>query len=413
MIENLFLIYIMLFSGSATLFYRSPEGLISLLTITLLLFFKNKHKFNKSFYKIIIVWIIYIILLYFKFKEFHPYFAIIIPTKFLAGYFLLTHFKKDFFIKFEKIIYVLSAISLFFWAWSFFDSQSLLQVLKVIDVSGGYMKSENYANSIVFTYNTIEGNSEIPRNCGFCWEPGPFSIFIVTAIFFNLARTNFRLKNNNALLILLLTLLTTQSTTGILAFFILCIWFTFNKIKDVRKIIYVVFVVIPFIIVLFVQIPYLQEKVLKDYTDALQTEDVVYDYTKRDISIAPTRTTSLVIAWKDFINNPILGYGGQQKAKWTNKIGGEVWVINGIGNIIAMYGLFGIFFFLLALFKSTKALSLIYNYNYPYFWVLIILVFAYGFSLIETPVFISIIFFPLMVNLPMSRNAKKYTPLIT
>src|SRR5690606_22669732 len=82
----------------------------------------------------------------------------------------------------------------------------------------------------------------------------------------------------------------------------------------------------------------------------------------------------------DFINNPILGYGGHQEARWTEKLGAQIATVSGIGKIFAQYGLVGALFFFISLWKSSGKIVTVFKVKgmiFPFMFVMLISI-SYG-----------------------------------
>ncbi len=396
MLENIYLIFVIIFSGLGTQFYRSNEGVIILFIITLLLVIKNNIKISKNFYRIMAIWLAYNVVLTITYREIHPIFAILIPIKLFAAYFLINKFKETLFEKFEKIIFVLTIISLFFYAWQVIDLNSISKLASSINISG--QEKEGSLNFILFTINKKSFIGEI-RNCGFTWEPGPFSCMLALAIFFNLARTKFNIARNVRFWIFTVALATTQSTTGYLALFVILIWLAINNPTYRRYIVISITIFFLAITYLYFTIPFLQEKILDEYTQKDALETLIKTSKEQQGQFVPGRFGSFTIDFQDFLNNPILGYGGHPEARWMFKTGAHISPIGGLGNIMAKYGLFGIIFFILILYRSGQFLARYYHYKAAIFWSIVILALAFGFAIAETPIFLTMLFFPFLKTL--------------
>ncbi|NQV01492.1 MAG: O-antigen ligase family protein [Bacteroidia bacterium] len=393
MLENIYLIFVIVFSGLGTQFYRSNEGIIFLFIVTLLIAIKNNLKISRQFYQILGIWLAYNIALTIVYREVHPMFAILIPIKLFAAYVLVNRFKETLFEKFEKIIYVFTIISLFFFAWQVIHLDSLFNFARFFDFSG--IPGKHSPNFLLYTVHQKALLGEI-RNCGFTWEPGPFSCMLALAIFLNLARTNFKIARNTRFWILMTGLGSTQATTGYVALFVILIWLAINNPTYRRNIIISITLFTLVITYLYFTIPFLQEKILNEYTQTGELETMIKTSKEQQGQFAPGRFVSFTIDLKDFLSNPILGYGGHPEARWMFKTGALVSPIGGLGNIMAKYGIFGILFFILILYRSGRFLARYFNYKVAVFWSIFILTLAFGFAIVETPIFIAVLFFPFL-----------------
>ena len=123
-----------------------------------------------------------------------------------------------------------------------------------------------------------------------------------------------------------------------------------------------------------------------------------------DKQYAPQRITSFIIDFEDFLNNPILGYGGHQQERWTNKLGAQIASISGIGKILAKFGMVGTIFFFLMLFKSSKILTEIFTIKGWFFLLIIFIMISFSYSIIEHPLLIC--FWMFAFFLPRKRGIK-------
>jgi hypothetical protein len=231
-----------------------------------------------------------------------------------------------------------------------------------------------------------------PRNAGFCWEPGPFSCFIIIGIFLLIVKNNFEIKKCiYRLSIYLIALISTQSTTGLIAFLILVIWFLNNKYNFTNARLVLIPVIIILIFLVFQFVPFFGNKINSQLNTNLHK--VAIETSASNFSSNLDRFSSIKVTFSEFMDNPILGIGANQKERWSAKNNIDVIPTSGIGNILAQYGLFGIIPFLLLLYQSSKTFTNIFNYKGNWYLFLIIIVFGFSFNIIETPFFLSIIMF--------------------
>jgi len=245
------------------------------------------------------------------------------------------------------------------------------------------------SNIILYTINnfsTIEdtniniGGISLVRNSGFAWEPGGFACLIDLAIFINLIRTKFRLTYNSKIWVFIVALITTFSTTGISIFFLLLVFYIYNQ-----HIKYTV-LLIPLTLALGIYIttlPFMAEKLID--VSNYDTEEMIENTIEYDLQSTPQRLESLEIDFVDFMNNPILGYGGHMEEQWTSKLGAQVATISGIGKVMAVFGLVGILFFLINLIKTSKEFAKSFKFKGWLFPFLMVIMIAVSYSLIFMP----------------------------
>ena len=390
--KDFYFYFVLIYSGLATAFSRSQQGLIILWLIGMFVFLDDSYKISKRLLLSLAIWLTYFAINTLLIHSFHPYFMGTYIAIIMIAHWLLNNYRDEIFVKYEDAIYVLSVISLAFVAVQLIIPNQLQAFMNSVDLSGHlFSASKNgYASLLVYTIGTDDIGSELiqhsifPRNAGFCWEPGPFSCYIVLAIFINLIKNRTQLREKKRLVIFLLTLLTTQSTTGFMALFAVFIWFAGVHFKKSIYRITLVPASLIIVILLFINVPFLQEKVIgESKQDAASYLSFV---NASGNSLGLGRFASIGLGWMDFLNHPIAGYGGDP----TLRIGyindnTNLATIGGIGNIISRYGVIGSMLFLILIFLTGRRISNYYKTSTTLIFPLLILIIAFGFNIIETP----------------------------
>lgn len=373
--------------------------------LSLFVVWKENLKFSKTLKKTLLIWTLYNIVLLFQFREVHSLFFLIYVAKFIAAYVLIRQFGVELLWKYEKAIYILAIISLFFWVWQSIHPSSILSLFHTIDIDGSTLAGMEDSHFFVYSINIYD--SILPRNCGFTWEPGPFSIFIDIALFINLFRTNFELKKNKIFWVLIVTLLTTQSTTGLVGFLMILFWLSTNK-RNLKLLRYpIILITLIFVVVVIYETPYLREKVIDEYSQIYSYEEIITISISAETKSGPGRFASFLITWEDFKNYPFLGYGGHTAARWTDQLGAQIFAVSGIGKIISRYGLFGTIIFSYFLIISSRFYARRFNYKFSSIWTLLIISFGFGFGVIESPMIVTLIVFPLFLKNEEIINSKR------
>jgi hypothetical protein len=251
-------------------------------------------------------------------------------------------------------------------------------------VTGGGLNIILY--SVQPTFMGIITKSSIIRNCGFAWEPGGFAVFLCLAIFINLFFIKSEVKLNRRFWVMVLALLSTQSTTGYIIFIIIMIFYIFQANM---KVVILLFPILVIGIVFLFSLPFMKDKIIEYFKEASQVDIIVAESIGTETTRNPQRFASFIISFRDFKNNPILGYGGQVEERWFNKIRSNIAPISGIGNLLAQYGLVGFFFFMTLLINSSRFFSRNFNYNGSFLLFLILLLITISYSLIFTPIVMS------------------------
>lgn len=386
-IDYAYMVMTIIYAGSASEFvysltsWQNPIGLAIPVIGTIFIAYVRKVSFSYAFLFLILGFLAYFILSTVKFHSFHPRFLGMYIIFFFISYVIVNAFKQRFFIMFVKIIYYLSIISLVFWGIQVASENTLRQLMEPITVTG---PDQGLLNILIYTLEPVSLTSKfaIPRNPGFAWEPGVYASFLNLAIFSLLITKKFKVLGDIKFWVLSVTLLTTMSTTGYSIFLIILTFFAYNQKSK-----YFV-ALVPVIIVLGAYIstlPFMADKLME--VSEFNTDEIVYYSTKYDIEYRPQRFESLQIDLIDFLNNPILGYGGHTEERWVVKAGALINTSSGIGNLLAIFGLVGTVFFIYQMIKSSKDLSETFGYKGSYFLIIIILMISVSYALILTPFF--------------------------
>ena len=396
--DYFFVFVLIVYAGRGTSFVRSIEtwdnyfGLIFVLVLTLSYGIYTKVRLSKSLIFLLIGYVFYFLLLSIKCGEFHYRFFGIYLTYFLISYVAVRSLGVSFFYVYEKIVYQLAKISIFLWLFLILFPGIVYDIIG--NLSFLETGTENiHSNIFVYTLNTSNladgvafnlGPIKIYRNAGFSWEPGAFAVMIILAILTNFARKKFAFKNNPELLVLVLALITTFSTTGYGLFLLLILYFVVNQ--NLRNKI----ILIPLIFVLglyFLTLPFMLDKIVntsKRDTDSILRSSILYG-----IKQTPQRLNSFIIDFQDFLNNPVLGYGGHQDSRWTVQLGAEVSTISGIGKVFAQFGSVGVLFFFVCLILSSKFFVFTHGLSGWIFPFFVIIMISISYSLIFNPIFMS------------------------
>jgi hypothetical protein len=386
----LFVIY----AGKASLFvlaienWDNPIGLLLPIISVTILGFTRSVQFNYKFLLLIVGFTIYFVASTIRFGALHPRFYGINLINITITYVLISGLRFQFFKYYEDILYYLCIIALTFWLIQNIIPSVFIEFLRNFEFSTqGPIKGNVDFNVIVYTVSNFAkvpdsminiGNIHLFRNAGFAWESGAFATYINMAIFINLIRRKFQLKNNKHLWVLVAALFTTFSTTGYSCLVLLAFFYLYNK--DLLNI----FVLAPIVTVLtafFFTLPFMSEKIANN--TEYNTDELIYMSATLNNTYAPQRFQSLQIDFVDFLNSPIIGYGGHLEARWTNQLGANIPTVSGIGNMMAQFGLVGLIFFLVSLWYSSKQIMILYNIKGIIFPVLFILMISISYSVLK------------------------------
>ena len=387
--DYFYLFCIIIYAGSATIFARTMSvpftvGNTIALFLTVILIGINKIQFKPNFGIIVILFSLYAIFTFIQNSQISPMWLSIWYINFLVTYVICTHYGHKLLSVFETIIYHLCIISLIFWSVYLFAPSAIESIVSALQFSSSYSTDIQSKNMIIYTLvdkDILETNEfvSLPRNAGFAWEPGAFACFICLAIFCNIVRTNFRLRNNLQLWILLAALLTTSSTTGyliLIATFIL--WVLCNS-----KYAHLMYMV-PIAIILFQQ-PFVKDKIMEEYNNIEYVNLAAYN--DEDMH-ALGRLASFQLDWEEFLRHPILGLGGYSKGSWLEQQGYDnIATISGIGKLLSRYGIILTIIFFILLVHGAKCINKQLNTNNGWLMIIVIIGMMISYDLWTHPIY--------------------------
>ncbi len=388
--EYFYVLVLIIYGGLANTFVRSfspdkPFAILIPVLLSLILALKSKIVFNKQIYLLLLFYLLYNFALALKFKSVYPIFFGQLLVSFLITYITIKSLKANFFKLFETLIFYLTIVALGIWTVQLLmGGDNLFSLLgKIPSIDKFSAVTSSGLNIVIYSVQPVPPGSDsfilLPRNCGFAWEPGGFAVFLCLAILVNLFFIKQKGKINKHFWVFLLGLLSTQSTTGYTIFIVIILYYYLQK--NIRIIVLLFPVLIITLIALF-SLPFMKDKILLYIDEANKVDTIVEQSVGSQNSRAPQRFASFLISFRDFINNPILGYGGQTEERWYAKINSNIAPISGIGNLLAEYGLAGFLFFITLLIKSSFFYSGFFNYNGRFLVLVVMLLITISYSVI-------------------------------
>jgi hypothetical protein len=196
------------------------------------------------------------------------------------------------------------------------------------------------------------------RNPGPFNEGGVFAVYLILALIINTIYTSRLWEVKNVLFIL--SILTTNSTAGYVALFLLIIAYYFSTNKYSPRII-----ILPVVILVglffFDSMPFLKEKITKQWDYQMSTE---IDGKERQ-----GRFLSARIDLKTIKENPLFGKGLYQKDRYITKEEEEYNVVtsqNGITAFAARHGLLAFIIYSLLFYRFLRHYCLIHKFRLAY-----------------------------------------------
>lgn len=390
-VNKWFLLFLILYSGDGISLLNHnvyPYAIIILLGVSFYWMLKNKVRFI-GFLRIMMPWVIYCTVSFIYFEAVRPWFFILLPISFFGIYVLIKSNinLKMIFNSYERIIFIFAKISLFFFTWQLINVSSLISIFSLIDLNIG----DSY-NAIVYTIHHRSIGSVIPQNCGFSWEPGPFSCFLILSLIIYLLKTKFILDRR--VFIYIITILSTGSSTGYLCLMIIFIWYFYIKSK--KYFLIMLPLILPLVILFFLKSSILNDKLVNKMADAeVELEFYINNGAENQTSIG--RFNGLLLNLKDFEKHPVLGYGGNFDATFSRENNLKITSTTGLGNWLSQYGIVGFVFLIISFYRSSFLIVNLYKIKGIIFLFLIYLIMSFSFNLMDRSIFI-LFFFSFFIN---------------
>lgn len=392
--------------SNASILSSSNSFLITFTTILLSLCIFIKKKFDQFIYYFIATWSLINILSYlvndttFNTQTFIGFiFRSIIP------YLALKFIGNNFWDKFEKYIFFLTIISIIIFCIEQIIPNAFNNLKPIFSnfTNEVFNKKENQLNYWYAFFYTHMGREEI-RNAGYMWEPGAFALISIWAIIFNLIRNNFALLKRD--LLYMIAIISTFSTMGYLSLFTLIILYLII-VRHYKLLI--VIIVLPLITSSIINISFLKPKIDTYLDENKENTAYLQEYSDR---YEVNRITTFMYDIKKFSKYP-LGYGIiEDEESHNNPI--KIVGVNGISRIIVMWGIVGIVFLFVGLFRYLKYIphSKIENNKYIIPLMIPILMGFFTNPIEKNPLLFLIIFTPFirefryLPNLKLNHYAK-------
>ncbi len=373
----------------------NPIPFLIPILFTFFLIKRNPIKWdNPNLLKILIIFSVWSFAVIIKFADLSTQFfsyLFFIFYSLIISFIHIKVFKKNIFGLYEDIVVLFSKVSLFLWIVSILLPNLAINFFHLFPETA-------FGNNFIYIYNWMDPEKgqyygELARNAGFSWEPGRYAIILCLAIFINLLRNGIRFKLNNNIIYLLLSLITTQSTTGYMITILLYLIFYINKKKSPTTILKIIFIIVP-IIIGIMQLDFMLEKI-KDRADINSANESFLEiesyYSKnQDLEkhISLDRFQSIYFEWKNFLNDPILGYS----TDFTKSLFAKTYISNysltgGVIKIFSQFGLFmGLFLYYL-LFRSSSIISKQFKSNKSMTFAICIIASSISYPIFGIPIY--------------------------
>ena len=226
---------------------------------------------------------------------------------------------------------------------------------------------------------------------------------VTLAIFCNLCQNGIKFRNNKNIWWLLVALITTQSTTGYLIALVLYTIFMVKKF-NFKYVSLFILVMMPIIYGLM-RLDFMAEKIddrfkINEVNERFLESEAYYSrHEGLDRHIALDRFQSIYFEWKNFLNDPILGYSRDfRKSLFAQSFISDYGLTGGLVSILSQYGIFlGLFIYYL-LFHSSFCISRQFKYNKKYALAICLILSSISYPIFGIPIFTTFWFYGFSKN---------------
>lgn len=398
--EYLYVFILIIYAGRASTFVLANSvsdnliGFFLPLILSIILFIEHQLSLDKQFFKIAAGVILYLICLTIKYHEFYPSLFFRYLSLFFIVFTIIRAFGFSFFFIYEKLIYYLAIVSLFFWGiQTVLGGDGLLNILSKIPGIHTFSNVTGEPGGVNIVIYTVQVSASslldtipIPRNCGFGWEPGAFGVYLSLALFINLFITNYKKKWNKFTWILLITLISTMSTTGYSILALIILFYFYNLTANSMILILPLLIIVAGAVIV---LPFVSEKIKDMYEEANNVDFLVLKSIGQEDAATPQRFSSFLIAVRDFYQNPFLGTGTVEGKRWIDEIGANITVVSGIGQLMGSFGIVGSLFFLISSLKSSFIFSKYFKYKGKFLLFFLIIFISISYFILFIPVILT------------------------
>ncbi|RWY48096.1 O-antigen ligase family protein [Mucilaginibacter gilvus] len=284
---------------------------------------------------------------------------------------------------FVKVMVHLTIVSLVFFALQLLSPATMFKFFTTLNFPTGNT-IPGYTNALVFTYT--QGFHDF-SNSGFVWEPGAFGCFLVLTLMFHFFLNSF--KYDKITILLIIANITTFSTTNYLGLLVLI--FLSYRFR-VPKINIYVLILVPSIILAFIFIPFLADKIVDTYQEDmrdlkhLKVLEKYYHHNRMEIPL--NRFSSMWHILDTFGNKLILGVSNKYNEVLNKTY--TVNISNGVFDFIAKFGVVGLVYLLFKYIRFCK--PYLRNWENIVYCVAILLVLSFGEPILFLPIIMMFLF---------------------
>ncbi|MBK0380671.1 hypothetical protein [Mucilaginibacter segetis] len=282
-----------------------------------------------------------------------------------------------------KVMTHLTLLSFVFFAFQVIAGDTMYNMFSALNFPTGNT-IPGYTNILLFTYT--QGFHDF-SNSGFVWEPGAFGCFLVFTLMYHFFLNKF--KFDKIAIILIIANLTTFSTTNYLGLLVLL--FMAYRYR-VPKINIWVLILIPAIILAFIFIPFLADKIVDTYKEDmrdlnhLRVLQKYYHHNRMEIPL--NRFSSMWYIYDTFGSKLILGVSNKY-----NEILDKAYTVNISNGVFDFLAKFGVIGFLYLVYKYAKVcVQYIVRGENLIYCILILLITSFGEPILFLPFILIFLF---------------------
>ncbi|WP_324721863.1 hypothetical protein [Salinimicrobium sp. HB62] len=387
-IDKFILVIIVIMMSGASLLNDHDELLIIIFTLMGSAMLARKQRINPFIIGVIVLWL-FINIISFLYNEtglsLNTFLGYLL--RLLIPFFGLKLIGITFWEKLENLIYkmALLTIPIFILDLIFPEIFNALKPIFEPLTSNTFYRKESQSSYWYSFFYTHSGREGI-RNSGFMWEPGAFAMVLVLMIIYNWCTKGFRFSKR--VWIYSILIITTFSTAGYLALAFLLVAYV-QKAKKLHVSVISMVLLIVFVLV-GRSMDFLGPKIERFLSET--ENNILYEqgYSNR---YEANRVAYFLINLTKSIELPT-GYGvveDKESFFSVQKIVG----VNGLGDILLMWGWLGLLFVLFSIFKFCSAISTVNLSYFTIFLLSIAILITFFSNPIETnPILFLVVFTP-------------------
>lgn len=309
-----------------------------------------------------------------------------------TGYLIIISCGNNFWDKYESFLYKIIIISFVIYILSLLIPSvfnSLSYSFRPFTEDFFYSNKDSQKHYFYSFFFVYLGN-DIFRNSGFMWEPGAYAMVLVLLILYNLGRNGIHI--NKHIKVYFIAILTTFSTAGYLALFVIAILFLIQgKNPYIKALIIICSIVLSS---WFINADFLLPKIEK-FLDTTERGKVFHQGYRNQYEA--NRILSIKLLFDKFLLFP-LGWGCVTD-KTSYLALKNIATVNGLGNILVIWGGIGFTFFMYSIYRFFKRYK--QTVLFAVFSLLII-----GITFFSNPIENNILFYILVLS-PYCYKSKK------